>query len=76
MDERALGEQARRLREAEKKLVLALDAALRSYDQQAALFGVPLADGRDDCPCPPCVFLRSCRALVGSYEDAHGPLVR
>lgn len=63
--------QQKKLEAAERQLVLGLKTALATYDQQAACFGVP-----DGCPCPPCVFIRACRSMVGAYEDQHGPVVR
>ncbi len=64
-------------RAAERQLVVALRAGLERYDQEAARFGVALPEGSDDgCACPPCEFLRACRAIVGAWEDRHGPLVR
>ncbi len=74
--DRPLKAQLERLEAAERRLVQNLANALERYDEQAAAFGVPLPDGQGGCPCPPCGFLRACRALVGAWEDQHGPVVR
>lgn len=70
--------QNEKLKHAERKLVQSLAAALAVYDAEARKFtaqtgiGLPVED--DGCLCPPCEFLRSCRAIVGAFEDEHGVL--
>ncbi len=71
--------QREKLKRAEDKLARSLAGALDTYDRKARIFraetGIELADG-GSCQCPPCEFLRSCRAIVGAWEDEHGKVVR